>query len=182
MYRSFTKWQQRRAAKPSATDQRTSRTPAVDTVTTSETTPGNGTVGIVSRVLIADAEWGMDHIRIERTGTDDVIVRINDFTSPTFDMDDFDGVRLFGDAGRDFIEILDPLTSPLVRPVTLEGGNGDDTIIGGSAGNDSMVGGDGNDTFDAEDGAGGDTVSGGNGTDTAAVDTGDTHSGVETVT
>ena len=73
--------------------------PGNNTITSAEITPSAPNIRIASRVLIADGSWGRDLITIERTGGDDVIVRVNN-TSRTFDMDDFDGVLLRGNAGH----------------------------------------------------------------------------------
>jgi Ca2+-binding RTX toxin-like protein len=154
--------------------------PGNDVIISGEVQPPPGTIGIVNGILIADGQWGQDLITIERTGIDDVIVRVNE-VSRTFDMDNFTGVLLRGNAGFDDLRILDPVVAgSLVRRVTLRGGNGNDTLVG-NQGADSLDGGDGNDFIDAQDGAGGDTVAGGNGSDIAEVDAGDTVSGVETL-
>jgi Ca2+-binding RTX toxin-like protein len=117
-----------------------------DTVLNGEVLPGPGTIGIVERILIADSTWGGQRITIERTGIDDVIVRIDGLSSK-FDMDDFDGVLLRGNRGFDEILVLDPLTSPLARKVTLDGGAGDDFLVGNDE-DDVLRGGDGRDTLD----------------------------------
>jgi Ca2+-binding RTX toxin-like protein len=190
--------------------------PGNDVITNAEVTPAAPNIRISNRILIADGSWGQDLITIERTGTDDVIVRVND-VSRTFDMDNFDGVLLRGNAGWDELRVLQPIVAgSLVRKVTLEGGAGNDTFFGstgdevirggdgddfadglagkdalfGGSGNDEMFhfsggdslldGGDGNDRLVAGGNTPGDTVIGGNGNDTAAVDPGDSVSGVET--
>jgi Ca2+-binding RTX toxin-like protein len=160
--------------------------------------PTGPTIGIVNDILIADGRWGADRITIERTGTDNVIVRVNDLTRE-FDMDEFDGVLLRGNAGYDDIRVLEPITADTrVRMATIEGGNGNDILQGSSAdeviragagndrvfggvGADLLDGGDGDDFIDASDSAAGDTVLAGDGTDTARVDVGDIYSGVEIV-
>jgi hypothetical protein len=130
-------------------------------------------------VLIADGSWGEDEITIERTGTDDVIVRVND-VSRQFDIDDFDAVLLRGNNGFDDIRVLDPVrTSAITRRVSLQGGSGNDVLFGSEGGTESVDGGDGSDFLEVRDGFGGDTAIGGNGTDAAQVDNGDTTSGIE---
>jgi Ca2+-binding RTX toxin-like protein len=157
--------------------------PGNDTLINIETQPGNGSIGRVGRTLIADGSWGQDLITIERTGTDDVIVRVNE-TSRTFDMDDFDAVLLRGNNGFDELRVLEPVVAgSLVRPITLLGGNGADTLLGSDgSSNEVLDGGEGNDFLDTRDFFAGDSAIGGNGTDSAVVDAGDTSSGVETIT
>jgi Ca2+-binding RTX toxin-like protein len=138
--------------------------PGNNTILSAEITPSALNIRIASRVLIADASWGRDRITIERTGSDDVIVRVNN-TSRTFDMDDFDGVLLRGNAGWDDLRILQPIVAgSLVRKVTLEGGAGDDSLQG-SSGDDVLRGGDGNDLLRSGFG-GNNALSGGGGNDT----------------
>src|SRR5687767_9706508 len=154
--------------------------PGNDVLTNVETQPGAGSIGRVGRTLIADGSWGQDLITIERIGGDNVIVRVNE-TSREFDMDDFDTVLLRGNGGFDELRVLQPLVAgSLVRPITLLGGNGADTLLGSDGStNEVLDGGEGNDFLDTRDFFGGDTAIGGNGTDSAAVDAGDTTSGVE---
>jgi Ca2+-binding RTX toxin-like protein len=109
-----------------------------------------------------DGSWGRELITIERSGGDDVIVRANNLTRQ-FDMDNFDGVMLRGNAGWDDLRVLDPIVAgSLVRKVTLDGGTGNDTFTG-SDGDDVLRGGDGNDQIDA--GHGNDALFGGGGDD-----------------
>src|SRR5215211_4251982 len=74
--------------------------------------------GIESGVLIARGTGGNDTIGVRRTGPDDVIVTTNG-VSQTFDIDNFTGVRLEGFGGNDQLTVVDPLISPVTRPVTL---------------------------------------------------------------
>ena len=137
--------------------------PGSNTVLNAEITPAAPNIRIASRILTVDASWGQDLITIERTGADDVIVRVNN-VSRQFDMDDLDGVLLRGNAGYDEIRILQPIVAgSLVRKVTLDGGNGNDTLAG-FAGNDVLRGGDGDDQLDG--GFGNDALFGGGGNDT----------------
>jgi Ca2+-binding RTX toxin-like protein len=153
--------------------------PGNDTIVNAEVTPAAPNIRISSRVLIADGSWGEDEITIERTGTDDVIVRVNE-VSRQFDIDDFDAVLLRGNNGFDDIRVLDPVrTSAITRRVSLQGGAGNDVLFGSEGGTESLDGGDGNDFLEVRDGFGGDTAIGGNGTDAAQVDPGDTTSGIE---
>jgi uncharacterized delta-60 repeat protein len=155
--------------------------PGANTLVNIETKPAAASIGRVGRTLIADGSWGQDLITIERTGSDDVIVRVNE-TSRTFDMDDFDTVLLRGNGGFDEMRVLQPLVAgSLVRPITLLGGNGADTLVGSRGATTELLdGGDGADFLDVRDSFGGDTARGGNGDDTARVDAGDSTSGVET--
>ena len=127
--------------------------------------------GIESGVLVARGTDGADVISVRRSGVDDVIVTTNG-VNQTFDMDNFTGVRLEGLGGNDTFNLVDALTSPVVRNTTVLGGDGDDTLSyatrstaltvelnvnGGSvvagAANDAfndvetIIGGSGNDSF-----------------------------------
>ncbi|MGB7159426.1 MAG: calcium-binding protein, partial [Tepidisphaeraceae bacterium] len=83
--------------------------------------------GIEAGVLVARGTSGGDTISVRRSATDDVIVTTNG-VSQAFDMDDFTGVRLEGLGGNDTFNLIDPLTSPVVRNTTVLGGAGNDTI------------------------------------------------------
>jgi Ca2+-binding RTX toxin-like protein len=132
---------------------------------------GSASIAIVSRVLTATGTGGNDTITIQRSLSDDVIVKVGSL-SRTFDMDDFDTVLLQGLGGNDTITILDPIVAgSLVRKVTLDGGAGNDSLTGNS-GDDVIRGGDGLDTLvglggrDAISGnAGNDQLFGGTGLD-----------------
>ena len=102
--------------------------------------------GIESGILVARGTEAADTISTRRSGVDDVIVTTNG-VSQTFDMDEFTGVRLEGLGGADRLSVVDPLTSPVNRPVTLDGGGGNDTMVT-STGSETILGGDGQDTVD----------------------------------
>src|SRR5688572_10040970 len=102
--------------------------------------------GIESGILVARGTEAADTISTRRTGADDVIVTTNG-VSQTFDMDEFTGVRLEGLGGADRLSVVDPLTTPVNRPVTLDGGGGNDTMVT-STGSETILGGDGQDTVD----------------------------------
>ena len=72
-----------------------------------------------------------------------------------------------GDAANNIdLNLVTNLTFPSLtgtRPIFVDGGNGDDTIIGSPTYNDSLLGGDGIDTLDGQ--AGNDTINGGDGRD-----------------
>jgi Ca2+-binding RTX toxin-like protein len=82
---------------------------------------------IESGILVAQGTDNADTISLRRTGTDDVIVTTNG-VNQAFDMDDFTGVRLEGLGGNDTFNLIDPLTSPVVRNTTVLGGAGNDTV------------------------------------------------------
>jgi uncharacterized delta-60 repeat protein len=136
--------------------------PGADTIRNAEITPPDGLIRIVNGVLTADGQWGQDLITIGRTGSDDVIVRVNE-VSRQFDMDDFTGVLLRGNNGFDDLRVLQPIVAgSIVRKVTLEGGNGNDTLTG-AAGDDVIRGGEGADALVGLDGS--DALFGGGGND-----------------
>jgi Ca2+-binding RTX toxin-like protein len=147
--------------------------PGNDTLLNDELRPLTGRIRIADRILFADDTWGGGDISIVRTGIDDVIVRVNDF-SRQFDMDDFDGVLLRGNNGYDRITI-DGSFGPIARKVTLEGGDGNDTLVGDST-NDVLRGGAGDDVLTGLGGA--DALAGGGGNDLLIGDSGaDFHDG-----
>jgi hypothetical protein len=82
---------------------------------------------IESGILVARGTANADTIALRRSGGDDVIVTTNG-ANQTFDMDDFTGVRLVGFGGNDTFNMIDALTSPVVRNTTVLGGDGNDTI------------------------------------------------------
>ena len=155
--------------------------PGVNTLINIEVQPAPPSIGRVGRTLIADGSWGQDLITVERVGVDNVTVRVND-VSREFDMDDFDSLLLRGNNGFDELRVLDALPGNLVRPVTLQGGNGADTLIGSDGASlEVLDGGEGDDFLDTRDGFGGDWAMGGNGNDTAFADDDDTLRDVEAV-
>jgi Ca2+-binding RTX toxin-like protein len=98
--------------------------------------PGGESAGLAPEYSVKNSL--VDSITVRRTGSDDVIVQING-TSRQFDMDNFPGgVRLEGFGGNDRITIVDSLNSPVQRRVTINGGAGNDTLIGND-GNDSLL-------------------------------------------
>jgi uncharacterized delta-60 repeat protein len=144
---------------------------------TTPTDPTTPSIAITGGVLVGRGTGGNDTITIRRTGSDDVIVQINGI-SKQFDMDNFSGgVRLEGLGGNDRITVVDSLSTPVARRVTLDGGAGSDTLTGND-GHDSILGGAGDDTLVG--GPGNDTLDGGDGTDFADGDGGsNTHRNIE---
>ena len=67
------------------------------------------------------------------------------------------------DANTIDLNLVTNLTFPNVASIRVDGGNGDDTIIGSPFYGDSILGGDGKDTITGQGGA--DTIDGGNGND-----------------
>jgi len=145
--------------------------PGDDIIVNAELTTAPPRFAIVNRILTVEGSWGQDLITIERTGIDDVIVRVNEIARQ-FDMDVFDGIVLRGNIGFDDLRVLDPIVAgSLVRKVTLEGGAGNDSLRG-NVGDDVLRGGDGNDQLFASGGrdalfgqSGNDTLDGGPGPD-----------------
>jgi Ca2+-binding RTX toxin-like protein len=138
--------------------------PGDDTLLNGEVAPPAGKIRIIDRILTADGSWGGDDVSIERTGGDDVIVRINDLARQ-FDMDEFDGVLLRGNNGYDVLQVFDPIVAgSRVRKVTLEGGNGNDTLLGSNESSDDVMRGSAGDDH-LHGGAGRDALFGGGGND-----------------
>jgi Ca2+-binding RTX toxin-like protein len=105
-------------------------------------------VAVINGVLTVNADNTSDTINIDPAGGSSVTVNLNGAMS-TFGS--FTSIKVMGNGGNDKVTI----NSAIIKPTTLLGGEG----------NDSLVGGGGNDTLDG--GAGADTMKGGNGIDTA---------------
>ncbi|MGB7160179.1 MAG: calcium-binding protein, partial [Tepidisphaeraceae bacterium] len=134
--------------------------PGNNTLISIENTPGDAaSIAIVNGVLTATGTANADTITIERVLTDDVIVTVGSL-SKTFDMDDFNTVRLFGSGGDDQITIGNGINNVVVHGDAgndrltdgngnnfLYGDGGDDTLVSG-LGNDFLLGGTGRDTAD----------------------------------
>ena len=92
-------------------------------------------------------------------------------------------INLIGGLGNDRLAATSVFGSPALMPVTLDGGEGNDTLLGGQTAGDLLLGGNGNADFINSVGGGSDVVSGGEGTlDQAFVDASDTVSTVEVKT
>lgn len=121
---------------------------------------------------LADAASGMsvsidggrgrgDTLAVQGTRSDDVMTAAGDGVSVN-DLDiAFMDVEMLVLEGRDGDDVLDA-TASNVQSITLDGGRGDDTLLG-SNGDDRMFGGDGRDRLRGGDGN--DTMSGGRGND-----------------
>jgi Ca2+-binding RTX toxin-like protein len=133
-----------------------------DTLLNGELTPPPGQIRIIDGILTADGTWGGEDITVQRVGGDDLRITIDNLAR-TFDMDDFTGILVRGNNGYDHLRILDPIIAgSLVRKVTLDGGNGNDTIVGSDLA-DVLRGGEGDDALQGLGGA--DAIFGGGGDD-----------------
>jgi Ca2+-binding RTX toxin-like protein len=138
------------------------------------------------RTLVIVGTGGPNTIRVARSGTDDVRVTVDGFTT-VVDTDDFAGLLIAGHRGDDNVTVDENVT--VSGPVTLEGGSGNDTLTGGGgadlivggAGNDLLYGRGGSDTLRAVDSQF-DILFGGSGDDDALVDAIDQVNGVEEIT
>ncbi len=112
-----------------------------------------------------------DVIRVLVNATDatKLDVSINGSVAGSFDLSAItNGIHIDGGKGNDDIGV-DESNGAVARPLTMLGGQGNDTLVGGSE-NDSLDGGNGKDSLSG--GAGTDTLSGGNGNDTLSGGTG----------
>jgi hypothetical protein len=92
-------------------------------------------------------------------------------------------INVIGGPGGDRLAAFGVFGSPALMPVTLDGGEGNDTLFGGQTAGDLLLGGSGNADFINSVAGGADVVSGGDGTlDQAFVDASDTVSTVEVKT
>jgi Ca2+-binding RTX toxin-like protein len=138
---------------------------------------------IVSRELVALGTDDRDSIELRRVGIDDVRVTVwtgatsTPTSQQTFDMDDFDSVRVEGLGNNDQLFVAQ---NGFIPNLTMNGGAGNDRLIGGAAGEtfnggegaDNMSGNGGDDTFTGENGyLVDDTASGGAGKDSFSLST-----------
>jgi uncharacterized delta-60 repeat protein len=115
--------------------------------------PGRVTAGIVNGVLRVTGSSGPDIIRLRALGDRVLITGV----AQGFARSAFSRIEIAGLAGDD---TLDASASPV--PVTLDGGDGRDSLLGGAA-VDLLLGGGGDDTLFG--GRGADTLRGGDGND-----------------
>ena len=94
----------------------------------------------------------------------------------SFDRSTFSAINVQGGGGDDEIRIDDSFGSFSTQPVTIDGGAGNDTLIGGD-GNDLLLGGGGDDSIDGNRGS--DVALMGGGDDTFSWDPGDGSDTVE---
>ncbi len=87
----------------------------------------------------------------------------------TFDRSTFSKIEVDAKGGNDRIDLVNG-GGAFDKPITVDGGEGDDTLRG-AAGNEKLLGGSGDDDIDGNIGA--DTVDGGNGNDRIEWDPGD---------
>ena len=100
---------------------------------------------------------GQDQVAVWRNGAGDFVVWVDGQTQ-TVDGDNVNGFEAIGYGGNDVLRV----DFNLALRATLDGGSGDDRLIGGAA-SDLMLGGDGLDRFYGN--AGNDTLDGGAGND-----------------
>src|SRR3954451_2247561 len=156
------------------------------------TNPDGGSRHILLALLTGT---GNDVIDVEGDQFDDAMSVFGGHVGGQVDMDN-DGdtdlavsapgrINLIGGFGNDRLAAMSVFGSPALMAVTLDGGEGNDTLFGGQTAGDLLLGGNGNADFINSVGGGSDVVSGGEGTlDQAFVDASDTVStvAVKTVT
>jgi hypothetical protein len=138
--------------------------------------------------IVMTTGTGGDVLRVAGTPFDDAISAYGSSFGPQVDLDN-DGdadvsmtaasrvVLHGGTGGNDRLAATSIFGQRATLPVTLDGGDGNDTMFGGD-GNDLMLGGNGDDFVNSV-GGGADVVTGDAGSDTAFVDASDTVSTVE---
>jgi Ca2+-binding RTX toxin-like protein len=124
-----------------------------------------------------------DTLVLAQDGPTTIGVVVNDQLVPSFDRSTFTAVAIDARGGNDTVRIVN--TAPALENVTIDGGAGDDTLIGangaetfvGGSGDDFVDGnigadlaqlGSGNDTFQWDPGDGSDSIDGQGGKDTLA--------------
>jgi Ca2+-binding RTX toxin-like protein len=123
--------------------------------------PPAASAAIVDRTLVVTGTNGPDVVALGADATTVQVVFGNDVADAVhFPLSDFDTISVsLGNGDDQFTEPPGVLAN---KTLTVDGGNGNDTIHTGD-GADTIIGGNGNDTVDA--GRGNDTVSLGNGDD-----------------
>jgi hypothetical protein len=149
------------------------------------------TVKVIDATLHVDGSAGADSITLRIRPNEPAILQVlaSGRQVGNIDRSRFSTIRVDGNAGDDVVRVDESFgTFAAVTPTTIDGGAGDDTLIGGigavrlvgGAGNDlllggdgidEMFGGDGNDTLDGN--KANDVAFGGAGNDTFIWDPGD---------
>ncbi|HVY05516.1 MAG TPA: calcium-binding protein [Burkholderiales bacterium] len=118
--------------------------------------------------VTASGTSGDDVIGIARDGTNSIAIFSGSGTGPVIDITNIEHLLIQGGAGNDTITGQNGIGA--LTQLTIEGGAGDDRILGGD-GNDLLLGGDGNDFVDGNIGS--DTADLGAGDDVFGWDPGD---------
>jgi hypothetical protein len=124
-------------------------------------TPNAGSATIANNTLVITGSNGPDTVTLSADATQAQVAFGNDPANAFhFNLTDFNAISVsLGNGDDQFTEVPTVLTD---KPLTVDGGNGNDIIKTGD-GNDTIFGGNGDDQVDA--GRGNDTVSLGNGND-----------------
>src|SRR5512133_196503 len=109
-----------------------------------------------------------DTLVVAQDGATPITVVVNDQLVASFDRGTFSAVAIDAHGGNDTVRILN--MSPALDNVTVDGGGGDDTLIGAN-GAETFIGGPGDDFVDGNIGA--DSAQLGGGNDTFQWDPGD---------
>lgn len=123
--------------------------------------------------IVVDLQGGDDRLVVTGGSGDDVIdvgpdgIDLEGDGKPNVTASGVEGVEVDGGAGNDTIQTHTAVEGLLDVPVTLRGGDGNDTVIGGDR-DDRLFGDLGNDTLDG--GGGADALDGGPGFDSCVTD------------
>jgi Ca2+-binding RTX toxin-like protein len=126
------------------------------------------TARVQAGTLQLTGDAASDTLVIAQDGAATISVVVNDQLVASFDRGTFRAVAIDARGGNDTVRILN--MSPALENVTIDGGAGDDTLIGAN-GAETFIGGPGNDFVDGNIGA--DTAQLGSGNDTFEWDPGD---------
>jgi hypothetical protein len=126
--------------------------------------PATASASVADHTLTITGTSGDDAISLAFAAgaADPVVVDLGNGSSRSFDRSTFDHVAVFLGAGDDRFRTQSGGTPGSDAPLTVDGGNGRDLIVGG-AGNDTISGGNGQDEL--RGGGGVDALYGGNGSD-----------------
>jgi hypothetical protein len=128
--------------------------------------PAPASASVFDGTLTIRGTSGDDAISVvfAASATTPVVVNLGNGSVRSFDRSTFGAVAVFLGSGDDQLRTTTGGTAATDAPLTVDGGNGNDRILGG-AGNDTLVGGNGQDEL--RGGGGSDVLLGDNGADLA---------------
>src|SRR5262249_37225916 len=112
-------------------------------------TGGTPTVDVINRILTIVGTAGNDLITLQ--GDDEFVQVVANNVIHNFDSPDLDRISILGGEGNDYIDLRAQRALTGTFPVTLDGGNGNDILVG-SQGNDRITGGNNDDRINGWEG------------------------------